>query len=191
MMKRYILVAGPNGSGKTTLYQTIDSLKNTRRINLDEIVREFGNWQNSVDMATAGRIAVRRVREYFDKGYDINQETTLCGKTIIKNIEKAKALGYQVEMHFVCADDVNILKDRIAYRVKCGGHGIPEEDIERRYNNSLHALENIVKMSDLSILYDNTKVFNRFAVYKSSKLVYKAEIVPKWFCDNMDQTGFS
>ena len=45
-MKRYVIVAGVNGAGKSTLYQTNSYLKNMSRINVDEIVRDIGNWQS-------------------------------------------------------------------------------------------------------------------------------------------------
>lgn len=48
-MKKYILIAGVNGAGKSTLYQTLESLKDMPRINTDEIVKSFGNWQNIND----------------------------------------------------------------------------------------------------------------------------------------------
>lgn len=41
-MEKYILIAGVNGAGKSTLYQTLDSLKDMKRVNTDEIVKSFG-----------------------------------------------------------------------------------------------------------------------------------------------------
>ena len=84
-MKKYIIIAGVNGAGKSTLYQTLDSLKNIERINIDEIVREFGTWRNSQDVMKAGKIAVRKIKEYFEKGISFNQETTLCGNSTVSN----------------------------------------------------------------------------------------------------------
>ena len=51
-MKKYILIAGVNGAGKSTLYQTLDSLKDIKRVNIDEIVRENGNWRNPAYLST-------------------------------------------------------------------------------------------------------------------------------------------
>ena len=64
-MKKYVLIAGVNGAGKSTLYQTMDSLKDMKRINTDEIVRTFGSWKKPADVMEAGKIAVNRVKEYF------------------------------------------------------------------------------------------------------------------------------
>ena len=68
-MKRYILFAGCNGVGKSTLYQTNDMFQDMPRVNMDEIVREFGSWKNEADVFKAGRIAVQKISECFDKGH--------------------------------------------------------------------------------------------------------------------------
>ena len=77
-MKKYVIVAGVNGAGKSTLYQSDNYLRNMPRINVDEIVKEIGNWQNTKDVFKAGKIAVQRIKKYFDEGVTFNQETTLC-----------------------------------------------------------------------------------------------------------------
>lgn len=65
-MKKYIIFAGVNGAGKTTLYQTDRAYKKLPRVNLDEIVREFGSWKNSADVIKAGKIAGKiAVRQIF------------------------------------------------------------------------------------------------------------------------------
>ena len=64
------------------------------RINMDEIVREFGSWRVSADISKAGMLAVRKIKEYLENGVTFNQETTLCGNSIIRNIMKAKEKGY-------------------------------------------------------------------------------------------------
>lgn len=55
-MKKYILIAGVNGAGKSTLFQTQDSLRSLPRINTDEILKEFGNWRNPLDLIKAGKL---------------------------------------------------------------------------------------------------------------------------------------
>ena len=67
-MKKYVIVAGVNGAGKSTLYQSDNYLKNMPRINVDEIVKEIGNWQNTKDVFEAGKIAVQRIKKYFGNG---------------------------------------------------------------------------------------------------------------------------
>ena len=131
-MKKYFLFAGVNGAGKTTLFQTNTGLMTLPRVNVDELVRGFGNWNNPADVAVAGRKAVELISRYFDEGVSFNQETTLCGKSILRNIRKAKERQYYVELYFVGLDNVELAKERVRQRVLAGGHGIPEKDIERR-----------------------------------------------------------
>ena len=64
-MKKYIIIAGVNGAGKSTLYQTLENLKEMPRVNVDEIVREIGNWKNISDVFKAGKIAVKRIRLFY------------------------------------------------------------------------------------------------------------------------------
>lgn len=180
-MKRYVIIAGVNGAGKSTLYQINDNLKNMPRVNVDEIVRDIGDWRNIRDVFSAGRIAVEKIAQYLSDEISFNQETTLCGKSIIKNILKAKELGYFVELHYVSVDSVQIAKDRVKHRVENGGHGIPEKDIEKRYKETFQQLNSILKECNLIAFYDNTEIFRRFAICKNGELVRISQSVPAWF----------
>ena len=112
-MRKYILIAGVNGAGKSTLYQSLQSLQDMPRVNTDEILREFGDWRNISDVMAAGKIGVKKIAQYFDEGLTFNQETTLCGKSIINNVEKAKKKGYFIELHYIGVDRVDIAKERV------------------------------------------------------------------------------
>ena len=114
-MKKYIIVAGTNGVGKSTLYETQDSLKHTAWVNTDDIVRSFGNWTNISDVTKEGKIAVQRIRASFEKGVSFGQETTLCGRSILRNIEYAREIGYYIELHYVGVESVQVAKERVAY----------------------------------------------------------------------------
>lgn len=180
-MPKYILIAGVNGAGKSTLYHLLDNLQDMPRINMDEIVREFGNWKNPSDVMNAGKIAVKCLKQLMDEERSFNQETTLCGKSIIKNIQKAKHLGYQIEIHYVGVDSIDIAKSRVKERVKNGGHGIPDEDIEKRYFESFSNLKSIIPFCNTIFFYDNTRSLDCFAVYKFNEGMIIYPNAPAWF----------
>ena len=180
-MKRYVIIAGVNGAGKSTLYQISDNLKNMPRVNVDEIVNTLGDWRNTHDVFAAGKIAVNKIFQYMNDGLTFNQETTLCGKSIINNIFKAKERGYYIELHYVSVDSVEIAKERVKRRVANGGHGIPEKDIEKRDEESIKQLNSILKECDLVVFYDNTKCFRRFAICKKGRLIRISQRIPAWF----------
>lgn len=180
-MKKYLIFAGVNGAGKSTLYGIDESPRLLKRVNTDEIVREFGSWKRMDDEIKAGRIAIERIRDCFCNGESLCQETTLCGNSILRNIKKAKELGYYIEVRYVGVESSEIAKHRIAHRVETGGHGIPDEDVERRYKESFEKLIQVIPFCDRVVLYDNSKYFYRFAIFENGKLIQVFQDRPEWF----------
>ncbi|MCM1492075.1 MAG: zeta toxin family protein [Muribaculaceae bacterium] len=174
-------MAGVNGAGKSTLYQSLQNLQDMPRVNTDEILREFGDWRNAKDAMSAGRIAVKKIAQYFDEDITFNQETTLCGKSILKNIARAKEHGYFIELHYIGVENAEIAKERVSERVRQGGHGISEKDIERRYIETFKNLKKVLHSCDLAAFYDNTIEFRRFAIYKNGTLVRISHNIPNWY----------
>ena len=184
-MKKYILIAGVNGAGKSTLFSSETFFNDFEKINLDEVVRKIGNWQNEADVIKAGKIVVEKIEYYFSNGISFTQETTLCGRSILKNIKRAIELGYAIEMYYVGLESPDIAKERIRIRVSHGGHGISDEDVERRYVESMRRMKEVIQLCDKALIYDNTESFRRIAVYRKGKCERRAEELPKWYVGNM------
>ena len=104
----------------------------------------------------------------------------------MRNIEKAKKEGYEVEIHYIGVNSAKIAKDRIKHRVAMGGHDIPDEDVNRRFSESFENLRLILCECDRVVLYDNTMALNRFAVYEQGKRISLAEIIPEWYIKYVD-----
>lgn len=138
-MPTYTIFAGVNGVGKTSIYKSVyyNENKNEKRINTDEMVARIGSWKDSNLQIKCAREAVKLIKEYILEGISFNQETTLSGKSIIKNIRFAKENGFHIVMNYVGVKDPQVAKERVRIRVSKGGHGIPDKDIERRYYDSL------------------------------------------------------
>lgn len=180
MQKCYVLFAGVNGAGKTTLYQANPQLKEMPRINLDEMVRAIGSWKNPADVRSAGMKAVRAIDQYLNDGISFNQETTLCGKTIMRYLKRAKEEGYDIELHYVGLNSAEIAKARIRQRIRDGGHGVPDEDVDRRYTESLKRLKEMPVLCDRIYLYDNTDKFRKIARFKDGAWSEVVKILPEW-----------
>ncbi len=180
-MKRYVIIAGVNGAGKSTFYSAEEAFSDIEKINLDETVREIGDWKNPDDVTKAAKTVVKRIRKYFATGISFSQETTLCGQSILNNIRRAKNLGYIVEVYYVGLDSAETAITRVKCRVERGGHGVPDEDIERRYSDSIRNLIKVIPDCDLVSIYDNTYFFRRFAIYKSGKCVFLSNQTPEWY----------
>lgn len=165
-MPIYTIFAGVNGAGKSTLYSTLIQENHDFgvRVNSDEIViSNGGDWRNKSDQAKAMKMAVKLIRDCMNRGVSFNQETTLTGKSMINNILKAKRLGYKIIMNYVGLSSPELAIQRVAHRVSMGGHGIPEEDIKRRYHVSLSKLKELMPLIDELYIYDNSKHMNLVA----------------------------
>lgn len=69
------------------MYHTLETMQEMKRVNADEIVGSYGDWRNLADVMRAGKTAVQNIDEYLRNGESFDQETTLCGKSILKTIE--------------------------------------------------------------------------------------------------------
>ncbi|MGL4655575.1 MAG: zeta toxin family protein [Sarcina sp.] len=185
-MKKYTIFGGVNGSGKTTMYKAVyyPFNKDEKRINTDEMVANAGSWQDDNLQMKCAREAVKLIRGYFADGVSFNQETTLSGRSIVKNIKKAKEAGFFVEMNFVCTESPEISKARIRERVLKGGHGIPDEAVERRYVECLENLQLVKEICDVINIYDNTEKLNIIMSIENGEIVWRKDKLPKW-CENL------
>ena len=180
-MKRYILIAGVNGAGKSTLFQTLTFLHNMERVNTDELVKCSGCWRNSADIVKAGRLAIQKIERFFADEITFNQETTLCGRSILNYVERAKQLGYVIELHYVGVDSAEIAMQRVHHRVAMGGHGVEDRIIEKRYRETFVNLNRVIDKCDLVAFYDNSESFRRFAIYRNGVLVRISKNIPTWY----------
>jgi predicted ABC-type ATPase len=180
-LKEYVLFAGVNGAGKSTLYN-IPYFHDLKRVNTDEIlVANGGGWRNMSDVYKAMRDSIKTVDKYFTENISFCHETTLSGKTIIKNIQKAKAADYKVKMYYVGLASADLAVERVKKRVEMGGHNIPEADIRRRFDVSLNNLKKAILFCDNVYVYDNTISFRPIAAFQNGNLTIRNDFGIKWF----------
>ena len=150
MRPRYIIVAGVNGAGKSTLYSSQPWLfEGTRRINADEWLKaNGGDWRSPAD----------NVKELW---------------AVLKNlIDKAHAKGYEVTVLYVTLDSPETAIDRVADRVKKGGHGVDEDLIRKRYDRSKETLKVIAEAADNVLMFDNSKAFTQTYERRGNLIIY-------------------
>lgn len=158
----YIVFAGINGAGKSTLYRSglwsaSEEERSLPRVNSDEIIIERGwNWANPAHQLEAGKEAVARIRAFFESKTSFNQETTLTGHAIMRNIRRAKELGYYIVLYYVGVEDPAIANKRIEHRTSLGGHHVDPRTVEKRASASTKNLIEAIPLCDEVILFDNT-----------------------------------
>ena len=83
---------------------------------------------------------LKRINDLIYSGVDFALETTLSSKTLVNTIEFAKSKNYEVILLYFWLSSVELAVDRIAERVKKGGHSIGDDIVERRYYRGLKNL---------------------------------------------------
>jgi len=108
-------------------------------------------------------------------------ETTLAGGNAIRLIQNAKTNGFKVTMFYVGLGDYRLNIERVAARVKNGGHHIPSEDIVRRHATSIQNLLSYLHLIDHLIVIDNSRSEGEIVLeVNHNTITYRAERIPQW-----------
>ncbi|MEM8525938.1 MAG: AAA family ATPase [Bacteroidota bacterium] len=161
-----IIISGANGVGKTTFAEPYVTDLGYKFLNADEIAKKIEQQGFANAMIKAGRIFFSELNNSISQRESIVIETTLSGSYINKLAVKAKKLGYHVKLIYIFVDSEELCIERVKSRVIKGGHDVPEEDIRRRFQRSLHNFwDNFTKISNSWILlYNGDENYREVAV---------------------------
>ncbi|MNC40018.1 Zeta toxin [compost metagenome] len=171
--------AGTNGAGKSTIsFQMRDYVGTI--IDPDQIAKRINPEDPRSADLSAGREAVKQIRELIGRKEKFAIETTLSGSFVLRHMKTAKEQGYKVVMYYIGLQDVQMHIDRVASRVEQGGHWIAEEDIRWRYGQSLSNLMPAMEISDEVTIIDNTSEPEVVAEIKRSQISFCRDEIPTW-----------
>lgn len=133
--KRIIIIAGPNGAGKTTFARSFlpEEADLPRFINADAIAAGIAAFAPETAAIRAGRLMLEEIEHCVRHGESFAFETTLSGLTYLRHIAAWRAQGYRVSLLFLSLPNVETAIERVASRVRQGGHNIAEPVIRRRF----------------------------------------------------------
>ena len=155
--KRILIIAGPNGAGKTTF--ATEFLPNEAGcptfINADLIAAGLNPFQPEQSAVRAGRLMLEIIHDYVSRGESFAFEVTLSGRAFARMIPQWQAQGYWVKLHFLRLSSADEAVERVARRVRQGGHDVPEEEIRRRFDSGWRNFQLIYRdLVDEWDLYD-------------------------------------
>ena len=141
-MPKLYIIAGCNGAGKTTASYTVlpEMLGCKEFVNADEIAKGLSPFNPESVAIEAGRLMLQRMDDLLSEGSDFAFETTLSTRSYVKFIERAQAKGYFVTLLYFWLPTPEQAIERVATRVREGGHNIPSDVIRRRYANGIKNL---------------------------------------------------
>ena len=154
------IIAGPNGAGKTTASYTLlpTMLNCINFVNADEIARGLSPFSPSTVDVQAARIMLQRIDELLALKEDFAIETTLATRSYVQLVKRAQTIGYNVHLLFFCLESPEQAIQRVAQRVKEGGHNVPTDIIRRRFQLGIANLVNLfIPLCDTTHVWNNTK----------------------------------
>jgi len=153
------MIAGPNGAGKTTMALELIGRSSIlyEFLNADEIARGLAPKHPESMALTASKLMINRLKELLEDNKSFAFETTLAGMNYLKHLRTAKSKGYDIILFFLWLANPEQAIERVAQRVKQGGHHIPEDVIVRRYYAGLtNLLIHYLPLADTAIILNNS-----------------------------------
>ena len=160
MTKNLYIIAGCNGAGKTTASYTIlpEILDCREFVNADEIARGLSPFNPNSMAIEAGKLMLKRIKELLSRDESFAIETTLATRSYVNLVHQAQGKGYLVTLVFFWLDTPELALQRIAERVRNGGHDIPTPTARRRYMAGISNLFNLyIPEVDYWMIYDNSE----------------------------------
>jgi predicted ABC-type ATPase len=137
-----VILAGPNGAGKSTAAPELlqGELAVTEFVNADVIARGLSAFDPDRAAMAAGRVMLARLDELARQRESFAFETTLASRTFAPWLRDLRASGYAVHLFFLWLSSADLAAQRVADRVRSGGHNVPADTIRRRYRAGVRNL---------------------------------------------------
>ena len=110
-------------------------------------------------------------------------ETVMSHKDKIELLQAAHRSGFRNYLYYVATEDPAINVDRVANRVKLGGHSVPADKIVSRYKRSLELLADAIRETNRAYIFDNSRQALRLIaeITGGSAMDKLVEDQPTWF----------
>jgi predicted ABC-type ATPase len=154
------VLAGVNGAGKSSIGGAAIRAFGGEYYNPDEAARKLLAARPGMKQAEANAAAWHQGRRLLERAIaerlDFAFETTLGGNTLARLLALAAERGHEVHVLYIGLSSPELHIARVRARVRAGGHGIPEQDIRRRYEHSrLNLVHLLPRLASLRV-YDNS-----------------------------------
>jgi len=151
------LVAGPQGSGKSTFFPVAD--RGHDFFNVDDRRRELNRGSSRRIPPVVRQRAIKEYRAFIEQHIRRRQsfaiEVTLGKEITFEQARRAHEAGFRVHLTYVAAEVEECIQ-RVANRLRRGGHGVSPAVIRETYSSSMRNLSRAMREFDLVQVYDNS-----------------------------------
>lgn len=130
-----VVIAGANGAGKSSCAATLlpEGLRIRQFVNADTIAAGLSAFAPETTAIQAGRIMLARIADLARQRQDFAFETTLSSRSFAPLLRRLQSEGYRVHIVYIWLRSPELAVQRVAERVRLGGHDVPADVIKRRY----------------------------------------------------------
>lgn len=154
------IIAGPNGAGKTTFAtRFLPHYADCQEfLNADLIAAGLSPFSPATQNMRASELMLERMGELLAIRKTFSFETTLAARSYAGRIPEWRASGYRVFLLFLWLPSEDLAIERVANRVRQGGHDIPVSTIRQRYTRGLANFKNLYSpIADGWLLLDGSQ----------------------------------
>jgi predicted ABC-type ATPase len=148
-------------------------------VNADEIALTLAGSLEEIGYRAAQMAEVQR-QELMSQRQSLAFETVMSHPSKLALLEQASLLGYQVMLVFVGTNDPQVNVERVALRVRQGGHDVPTAKIIARYDRTLQLLPRAVELANVAYIFDNTQTAELILQAIDGSLNMLEPTVPNW-----------
>lgn len=159
MRPSVVILADPNGAGKSTAAPELlqGELAVSEFVNADVIARGLSAFHPGRVAMAAGRVMLARLDELARQRDTFAFETTLASRSFAPWLRKLHTSGYEIHLVFLWLSSADLAIERVADRVRNGGHDIPGDVVRRRYAAGIRNFFDLYQSATTSwVLYNSS-----------------------------------
>jgi predicted ABC-type ATPase len=178
------IIAGPNGSGKSTFCELMLRDAFPHFINADVIAKTLVALPEEARNLEAARQAEE------ERSMLLSKATTFAFETVFSRTEhwlkfllRAKAVGYEIKLFFLCTESPTVNVSRISIRAELGGHFVPTDKGDKKVCPLNRHGSHVRRFVDELWIYDNSyldRTPRLQGLFVRGKAEYRAEELAIW-----------
>ena len=168
-----MVLAGVNGAGKSSVGGARLRANGLDWYNPDTYARKLMA-ETNCPQETANGAAWAYGKTKLEEAINSKQNhafETMLGANTIPDLLKTAAASHRVMIWYCGLSSVELHLERVALRVACGGHDIPENKIRERWIKSKENLIGLIPFIHILQVYDNSQSASRGAMVPPPRLV--------------------
>ena len=165
----------------SSLLKSADLLNDAYSLRFNDGKLSFFNTEVNAYFASVAADFIRN--KLIDCSKSFTFETVMSFPDKVELLRKAQLRGYRTYLYYVATEDPAINISRVRYRVRMGGHSVPEDKIVTRYKRSLDLLKQAIQFTNRAYIFDNSTHEHIWLaeITDGYMLEMKTDQVPAWF----------